>query len=298
MELKMSKLNEIIKFPKYKLELPISKKEKYFRPFTVREESTILLGKQTEDKVIILKNLIDVVSQCFSEDVSSMSITDFEYCFLKLREKSIGEVEKFTIKCPETQESVDVSVNLLEDILVYNTEPKNKIEIDEGIFIEFNKPSIKQVLENPNYNNDFESNIKFIANCVKKIQNKKEILEGKDLSYVEIKEFIENLSSKQFKKITDYFDELPILLVELKYITSDGTSRSKSITGIFSLINFFFDHITIHTFYQLMFQMKYFHNYSIDEYYELLPWQRQVLMHLIIAELEKEKNTQNNTISI
>jgi hypothetical protein len=79
----MSKLNEIIKFPKYKLLLPVNKENKYFRPFTVREESTILLGKQTEDPAIILKNLIDVMSQCFNENILDYSIVDFEYSFLK-----------------------------------------------------------------------------------------------------------------------------------------------------------------------------------------------------------------------
>lgn len=293
-----SKLNEIIKFPKYKLILPVSKKEKFFRPFTVREESTILLAKQTEDPVLILKNLIDVMSLCFGEDISKYEVADFEYAFLKLREKSIGEIEKFTITCPETKENIELEVNLINDIIVFNKDTKNKIELDEGVFIEFSSPTINDIITNPDYSKNFESNIKFISNCIKKIQNKKQIIDGNDISVSELQQFIENLTTKQFKKITDYFDAASKLFIQLKYKTSDGIERNKNLTGTFNIINFFFDHISVQTFYQLMFQMKYFHNYSIEEYYEMLPWQRQVLMYMIIEELEKEKQSNNSAISI
>ena len=173
----------------------------------------------------------------------------------------------------------------------------NKIQIDDGIFIEFDIPKIKHVLENPNYTSSFNDNIKFISSCITKIQNNKQIINKNELSFEEIKEFMEQLTTKQFKKITDYFDSLPRLFIQLNYITSDGTKKTKNLTGTFNIINFFFDHISLHTFYQLMFQMKYFHNYSIEEYYEMLPWQRQVLMKLIIAELEKEKKENTNYLN-
>jgi hypothetical protein len=186
---------------------------------------------------------------------------------------------------------------LLQDILIFDKEIKNKIQIDDGIFIEFDIPKIKHVLENPNYTSSFNDNIKFISSCITKIQNNKQIINKNELSFEEIKEFMEQLTTKQFKKITDYFDSLPRLFIQLNYITSDGTKKTKNLTGTFNIINFFFDHISLHTFYQLMFQMKYFHNYSIEEYYEMLPWQRQVLMKLIIAELEKEKKENTNYLN-
>jgi hypothetical protein len=290
----MSKLNEIIKFPKYQIHLPVSEQEKYFRPFTVREESTILLAKQTENFTVLLKNLIDVMSVCFNEDVSTYCLADFEYAFLKFREKSIGEVETFSFKCPETQETVNASVNLLEHIAIDKNETKNRLQLDDSIIIEFISPTIKEVLEVPDYKKNPNSSIKFIAKCIKKIQNKKEILTSEELNLEELEEFLYNLTKKQFKQILEYFENQSKIYVILHYITSDGQKRIAKINGITPLINFFFDHITLHTFFTLMFQMKYYHNYSIDEYYEMLPWQRQVLIKLITIELEKEKNNQEH----
>lgn len=287
----MIKLNDIIKFPKYELILPDSKKEKYFRPFNVREENTLLLSKQTDNIKILLKNLIEVMSGCFGEDVSLYSIPDFEYAFLKLREKSIGEIEKITINCPETQEEVDVVVNLIEDVVLHSSENNtNKISIEDDVFIELSEPTISTLLEIPDYKKDLNSSIKFIISCIKKIQNKKQIIEKEELNLEEMKEFIENLTSKQFKKILNYFEKQPKLYVKLKYNLKDGTEKLARLNGTPNLINFFFDHINIQTFYKLMFQMKYYHNYTLNEFYELLPWQRDVLVQLIINELEKEKS--------
>ena len=290
----MSKLNEIIKFPKYQIHLPISKQEKYFRPFTVREESTLLLAKQTENPTILLKNLIDVMSVCFGEDVSSYCLADFEYAFLKFREKSIGELETFEFKCPETQEQVSSSVNLLNDILVVNDIPKNRIQLDEGIVVEFTPPTIHTILEVPDYKKNTEDSIKYISKCISKIQNKKQVLKAEDLSNTELQEFLYNLTKKQFQQVLDYFENQPKTYVVFNYMTNDGKVRNVQSSGILSLLNFFFDHISLHTFFTLMFQMKYFHNYSMDEYYDMLPWQRHVLTNLIIAELEKEKNNKQH----
>ena len=290
----MSKIRDIISFPKYNITLP-SNKTCFFRPFTVREESSLLLAKQSEDSVNIAKTLIDIMSSCFEEEnITEYSLIDFEYAFLKLREKSIGEIERVTIKCPVTKESVKVTVDLTKDIQIRGTEQKNKINLGDGIVVKINQPNIQILLNKPDFTKNIESRFEFIAESIVEIQKDKKILTSEDLSKEELKEFVENLTSKQFKTLIEYFDNTPRLSIDLNYTASDGVNRTVELSGTFNIINFFFNHISLQTFFTLMFQMKYFHNYSMEEFYSMLPWQRQVLIQLITNELEKQKDTQNN----
>lgn len=290
----MSKLKELISFPKYNLTLPSSDKKVYFRPMTVREEGSILTAKQSEDNLNILKTISEVVQNCFEDfDIKKCSLLDFEYCLLKLREKSIGEIEQLQITCPYTKESVDITIDISKIIKFKGAKQQQRINLDDGIIIKIKEPSLEILFKNPDYNKSEENKFTFIANCIQQIQKDKTSISADDLSIQEIKEFIENLTSKQFNKLVDRFDDSERLFVELNYTTSDGKERSVKISGTLNIINFFFNHLTLHTYFNLLFTMKYFHNYSLDEYYSLFPWQREVLVKMITHELEKEKNNQN-----
>jgi hypothetical protein len=87
----------------------------------VAEEKSLLLAKHSEDKKTILKNLINVLSNCCSDDsiknIKQITIAEFENLFLLLRKKSIGETETFVVKCPETGEQVKIKINLESDFI-------------------------------------------------------------------------------------------------------------------------------------------------------------------------------------
>jgi hypothetical protein len=290
----MNKLKELISFPKYNLSLPSNNKTVYYRPMTVREEGSLLTAKQSEDNLNILKTISDIVQNCFEDfDIKKCSLLDFEYCLLKLREKSIGEIEQLQITCPYTQESIEVTIDISKTVKFKGKKQQQRINLDDGIILKIKSPSLETLFQNPNYNKSEENKFIFIANCIQQIQKDKTIISCEDLSVQEIKEFIENLTSKQFNKLVEYFDDCERLFVELNYITSDKKERQIKISGTLNIINFFFNHLTLHTYFNLLFTMKYFHNYTLDEYHSLFPWQREVLVKMITHELEKEKNNQN-----
>jgi len=265
-----------------------SGKEVCFRPMIVAEEKALLLAKHSDNKQTILKTLINVINACFGSS-KDWSISDFEHMFLLLRAKSIGEVEGFTIKCPETGEDVNIKINLLKDVTQTKGKGSNKIKLNENLLLVMKEPTVKILLKYPNYKQSTEDLYGFIGACIKQIQHQKEIIDTSESSEKELADFIQNLTSSQFKTITEYFDALPAIEITSKYQTSDGKSRLITIKGLFDYINFFFNHLNLQLYYMQTFQMKYQHNYSLEEIEHMIPFERSVYVEQVRAHLNKEK---------
>ena len=285
----------ISSFPQY-CEKLASERSVCFRPMTVLEEKSLLLTKQSEDKLSILKTLINIISNCFEDiDVNSFSIAELEQSFLLLRSKSLGEIEEFNIKCPATNETVNFKVNLITDLKVNSTKHNPKIKLNSNLLLVLNPPTVKTLLKFPEYSADSKNIYAFIASCVKQINTQKEVINCSDKSEKEIIEFIQNLTPQQFNTIIEYFDSLPAVEITPEYKTSDGKHSKVTIKGIFNFINFFFSHLTLDLFYRQNFQMKYYHNYTLTEIENMIPWERAVYMEQIRKHLNEESNRINNT---
>lgn len=215
-----------------------SGKQMCFRPILVSEEKALLLAKHSNNKQSILKTLVSIINTCFNTQ-KDVSIYDFENMFLLLRAKSLGEIENFKIKCPETGETVDIKINLLTDIKLSKEKTSNKIKLNENLLVIFKEPTVKTLINYPEYTNSTEEMYNFIGSCMKEIQTSKESIDCSELSEKEVKDFIKNLTSSQYKSVISYFDNLPQLEVVADYKTSDGVVRQAKIKGLFNHISFF-----------------------------------------------------------
>lgn len=224
-------------FPKFNTKLPSGKKVS-FRPFIVREENSLLIAKQTDNEKNILSTLIDVMSDCFGEDVSKYSIADFEFAFLYLRGKSVGEVEKATIKCPHTKEQVKVIVDCINDIQIKGEKQSNIVSLD-NCKLKLSPLTITNILENVNYNKSFEDKLNFIAYNIIEIHQKEEILRGDEISLQDKISFLENLTSKEFKKIMNYYDNNQKVYFVLEYQNSKKELQKIELSGVLNIISFF-----------------------------------------------------------
>jgi len=216
----------------------ISGKEVYFRPMIVSEEKALLLAIQSGNNQTLLKTLTNVISACFGSS-KDWTVADFEHMFLLLRAKSVGELEGFTIKCPDTGEEVSIKVDLTKQIRLIKNKNTNKVKLNENLIVVFNEPTIKLLLKYPNYKTSTEETYAFIASCIKQIQNQKEVIDCSEVSEKEVIDFVKNLTSGQFKAVVSYFDTLPQVEVFSTYQTSDEKTREIKIKGLFDFISFF-----------------------------------------------------------
>ena len=114
----------ILETATYELTLPSADIVVKYRPFLVKEEKVLLQALESSDDNEIKNAIKDIVSTCTYNklDASLLPTFDLEYVFLQIRSKSVGEIAKLKILCPDDNETyVDVKINLM-DVSVQMTE--------------------------------------------------------------------------------------------------------------------------------------------------------------------------------
>jgi len=229
--------------PTYELELPSTKQTIKFRPFLVKEEKLLVLALESEDTKNITTAIKTVIKNCISTrgiKVESLPTFDIEYLFLNIRGKSVGEEVEVNLVAPDDGETtVTVKIDL-EDIKVVETEGHDKqIRLDDSLMMEMKYPSLDQFIKNNFDFNDtsVDRSFELIATCIDKIYNEEEVWSTEDVSKKEIIEFLEQMSSAQFKSIEKFFDTMPKLShsIELK----NPVTKVKSTVVLEGLSSFF-----------------------------------------------------------
>jgi hypothetical protein len=230
-----------ISTPTYEIELPSTGKPVKFRPFLVKEEKLLLLAMETEDTKQITTALKEVLKSCIHTrgiKVEELSTFDIEYLFLNIRAKSVGEDIEVNLLSPDDGETnVTVSINV-DDIKVVRTEGhSNVIKLDPKLYMEMKYPSLDQFIKN---NFDFEDqgmdqSFELIASCIDKIYNEEEVWVASDVTKKELTEFLEQMNSIQFKEIEKFFDTMPKLSHEVKFVNpKTGNENTVVLEGLSS----------------------------------------------------------------
>ena len=215
--------------PTYELELPSTGESIQFRPFLVKEEKVLVLALESEDTKQITTAIKAVIKSCVQTKgikVEALPTFDIEFLFLNIRGKSVGENIEVNIICPD-DETTEVPVNIdLDEIRVQkNDEHTRQIKIDDTLMMEMKYPSLDQFIKN---NFDFEDknamdqSFDLITSCVDKIYSEDDVWAADDCSKKELKDFLEQMNSSQFKGIETFFETMPKLSHKIK-VTNPNT---------------------------------------------------------------------------
>ena len=92
---------------KYELTLPSQQKKITYRPFLVKEEKILLMALESGKPEEMLKAVKDIVKSCTFGDIEPEDnpLFDLEYVFLQIRAKSVGEVAKLKVLCPDDKKT-------------------------------------------------------------------------------------------------------------------------------------------------------------------------------------------------
>ncbi len=207
--------------PTYELELPSTKQTINYRPFLVKEEKLLVLALESEDNKQITTAIKAVIKNCIITKgikVEKLPTFDIEYLFLNIRGKSVGEEVEVNVICPD-DESTQVPVTILiDDIKVKENEEHTKqVKVDNTLMMEMKYPSLDEFIQS-NFDfkeeNNMERSFDLIGGCIDKIYNEEEVWSTADCTKKEVKEFLEQMNSSQFKEIEKFFDTMPKLSYE------------------------------------------------------------------------------------
>ena len=225
-----------INTPTYDLTLPNGKKIKY-RPFLVREKKILIMALETEDMKQITDAVLNILNGCILSKnlkIQDLPAFDIEFLFLNVRAKSVGETIEVNVTCPDDNETtVTVKVDIDSIKIKKNKRHSNIIKLDDQLSIKFKYPSMKTFIEenfefNPESLSDVDTSLKLIVNCIDSIFNEEESWEASESTEKELQDFIEQLNSKQFKMIEDYFSTMPKLTHTVK-VTNPKTKVESNV---------------------------------------------------------------------
>lgn len=227
----LPKLNEN---PNYSTTVPSTGEKVTFRPYLVKEEKVLMIAFETGDQNQALGAIVDTLKACISEDISLGELTtfDIEYLFTQVRSKAVGEVANVVLPCIACQKKNEISVQL-SDIEVQIPEKNNVIELTPTISVEMKYPSYNEVMKmDLNSGNETELGFSMLAGCIAAIQTEEERIDTKDVKKEEVMSFIEQMTTDQFKSVSDYLQDLPSLQKEVVFDCSCGEQNVRTLKGI------------------------------------------------------------------
>lgn len=206
-----------ISTPSYELVIPSTKKKVKIRPFLVKEEKVLIIAMESNDTKQIANAVKDVLKACIltrGVKVESLATFDIEYLFLNIRGKSVGEEVEVMVTCPDDGETqVPATINLDEIKVQIDAKHSRDIKLDDDYTMRMKYPSMEEFVKTnfDSGNISVDDTFKLIASCIEQVYSEEESWAGTDCTKKELSEFVESLSSKQFKDVEEFFDTMPKL---------------------------------------------------------------------------------------
>ena len=197
-----------IETPIHEFTVPSTGEVKKFRPFLVKEEKVLMLASEGGEYKDMISACEQIVSNCSLEDidVSELSVFDLQHLFMRLKEKSTGDTQEFTLVCGGCKEQINYTLQLA-DVKVHGLDerPDKIIKINDDVAIELQYPNARVIL---NLEQDGDDTA-IVNHCLVKVFSGEEILYIKDETPENINEFVDNLPLDVFEKIQEFFSKMP-----------------------------------------------------------------------------------------
>jgi hypothetical protein len=227
--------------PTYTLTIPSTGKTVRFRPFLIKEEKSLLIAQQSEDLMIMIDTLKNVIKDCVLDklDVDKLATFDIEYIFTQIRAKSVGETVDLIVQCDEDhgEQNEKARVKLVIDLSTIEVEkdPKhtNKIDLFGDVGMVLRYPNIEIMKRMESADDNLESIFQIVADSVDYIFQGEELFYAKETPREEIMQFLENLTSDQFAKVNEFFTTMPRIKKDVEYkCPLCGKEHKKTLEGL------------------------------------------------------------------
>ena len=220
--------------PTYTLDLPSTGEKIKYRPFLVKEQKILMMAEESENEQEITDAVGKMVNSCTfgAVDPINAPMFDVEYIFLQIRSKSVGEVSKVKILCPDDKKTyTNVEIDLNEVKVQVEDEHTNKIELTDSMGMIMTYPNIDSFTENGIQDINASNMLDVIGTCILQIYEDKgeKVYEAKDQTKKELVEFIEQLNTKQFQDVQKFFDTMPRLKHTIK-VKNPKTKKTSDVT--------------------------------------------------------------------
>ena len=193
-----------------------------------------MMAMESKSEADITQAVKDIVTECTFDKVKidNMPMFDVEYIFLQIRSKSVGEVSKLKLLCPDDEKTyANVELDLNEVKVQVGDNHTNKIDLGNDMGMIMRYPTIDSFKDTGIRDINPGNMLEVIGSCIEQIYEKKgeKVYDTKDQTKKEVSDFIESLNTKQFKDVQQFFESMPKLKHEIT-ITNPKTKVENNIT--------------------------------------------------------------------
>lgn len=203
----------VVNAPKYQLTIPSNGQNISYRPYLVKEEKILMVAMESKDQGQMIQAVKDVIEACTENKikVNDLPIFDLEYLFLQIRAKSVGETSQIRIKCKECNAPNDYAINL-ENVKVEGEIKKNfSVQITDDIGVTLKYPTVSSLQHHLKEQGNFAVAMSTIVASIDSIYDKDSVYPAENETRESLNDFLESLNSTQFKKLTEFFNEVPAI---------------------------------------------------------------------------------------
>jgi len=208
----------IIVAPEYTTNLPSNGLEVKYRPFLVKEEKLLLFAAESGEKDDMINSVCQMMNNCVISpelDPHILPYFDFEYLFLHIRAKSVGETAEFKLKHDkeDCEHMNTVEVRLDEIINKLDENHTNNIQLTDDIGVRMKYPTIDSIKDMIDLK--AEDILSIFSSGIEYVYDKEKVYD--DFTKKESIEFLESLSKEQFEKITEFYNTMPVSRLKAEY---------------------------------------------------------------------------------
>lgn len=228
--------------PEFEIKLHSLTEPVTYRPFLVKEEKILLMALETGEAKAMANATKQIIKNCIISPkdlkVDTMPMFDVEYLFLNIRARSISDIIELKMKHLDDECDGELAVEIkLDDISLQNLEhTDNKIMINDEVGVTMRYPNFKNIGFMENIGGT-DATYNLIIQSIESIFDSSNVYDRNSHSDKEFNDFVVSLSSKQFQKLVDFFQNMPALKHDVTWTCPKcGKTETNTIQG---LQNFF-----------------------------------------------------------
>lgn len=223
-----------IDLPIYEMELPSTGETVKYRPFTVKEEKILLVAQASKDSTQEMVASKQIVNNCLIDyDVMKLAMFDLELILLTLRSKSVDNLIEMQITDPDTDETVDISIDLMDTEVIKNDKHSNKVKINDDYTLILKYPSIDEYIRITEMDEDDPLvSYQIMVSCLDKVASEDEVYEFSKYSQKEIDQFMEDVTTPVVDGIRLFFETMPKIRHTKTYKNKNGDTKNFVIEGM------------------------------------------------------------------
>lgn len=233
-----------IEQPHFNTVLPISGDKVKYRPYLMKEQKIILISKDSDNPDDMIEAISQVLTNCTDGTVTpkEMNSVDIAFLMTKIRSASEGQIVEKSMRCANVIEVTDedgsknkkqcghhTPVNIDLDTITltqdFNAETA-KVEIGNGVGLKLRIPTIDILALGLQENPDI---FDMLPTLIEYIYDDDGVYPLKDEPKKEVTRFIESLKAGDIKNITDFFESIPKLKVDIKF-TCEKCGNKETVT--------------------------------------------------------------------